>query len=114
MVVDLSIRCLLRADALVMQAVAAHKSGLVAVVIALLLSAMVGSWAHAAVHAGESDVGSSCASCHWVKHSPMVAAPCAAAIADASPDRAHAVVPQIVASRIAAVATNPRAPPSQA
>ena len=86
---------------------------LLSLLAALLLSASILTWAHAAEHAGETtDLAGACASCDWSKHSPavrtvavvMAAQPLTGAAAPARP-----VHPDLVAPHAPAAG---RAPPA--
>ena len=79
--------------------------------VALVLAATVGSWAHGAVHAAHADENDSCATCQWVRHSVLVVVPTVVlAVIVIALGRADVAAPPLFAHR-APAAASVRGPP---
>lgn len=81
-------------------------------VAACLLATSIAAWAHAAEHAGASELAGACDTCNWAKHSPAVRAAALVIVAQpmlrvAAPSAP--IHPDIVTPRAPAIG---RAPPA--
>ena len=86
----------------------------VQILLTLLLLAVVGSWAHSAVHVGDAHGDGGCLTCQWVKHSPGRPAPAARPLTVAIVVALLVALAPVAPGGTAVSAPTGRAPPRRA